>query len=212
MSNWDFGNTPDTDKQSDNKKNFTKFPAGNNFIRVLDAEPHMKWIHWMPQFGRSIVCPGNCPIDAIRKKEKAAGVDPTYSMQRKFAMNVYNHGTQRLEIMDEGITFMEDLRDIREDLLDQGKNLCDAVLKVKRRVTDGKTSYRIDIDRIEPLSDAENEAFQQRTDLKEYFKPHTVEQIQRMLEVTENHKEKFIEIVTGTDADAVADDETIETE
>lgn len=211
MSGWDFGNKASTDTPSADKKVFTKFPVGTTHIRILDQEPKMRWIHWMPQFGRSIVCPGNCPVCNIRKGEKAAGVEPRYSMQRKFSLNVYNHGTGKLEIMDEGIQFMEDLRDIREELLDEGKNLVDAVLKVKKRMSDGKASYRIDIHEITPVSAEEQAAYNERTDMDEYFKAHPVEQILQMLEVTENHKEKFIEIVSGgTQNDT--QDEQIETE
>ena len=210
MSGWDFGNTPSTE-QSQDKKAFTKFPVGTTHIRILDQEPHMRWIHWMPQFNRSIVCPGNCPVCTIRKREKNAGLESKYSMQRKFSLNVYNHGTDKLEIMDEGIQFMEDLRDIREELLDDGKNLVDATLKVKKRMSDGKASYRIDIHEVTPVNEAEQEAFNNRTDMSEYFKAHPIEQILQMLEVTENHKEKFIEIVSGgTQNDT--QNEVIETE
>ena len=211
MSGWDFGSKTQDSSSGSGKKNFTKFPNGITYIRILDAEPHMRWIHWMPQFKRSVVCPGNCPIDKIRKREKEAGLEYTYNMQRKFSMNIFNHGTDQLEIMDEGITFMEELRDVREELLDEGINIFDVILKVKKRGGD-KVSYRIDVDKREPLSELEQEAFESRTYFAEYFKSTTVEQIQALLEVKENHSEKFIEIMTGETKDTELGEEQVETE
>lgn len=194
---WDF----DKKDESQKKNNYTKFPTGVTRIRVLDAEPHVRWVHWMPQFSRSVNCPGKgCPIDEIRRQQKANGEQPSYSMSRRMAMNIYNYETQQVEIMEQGVGFFQDLRDIMTDLKEEGKELSDAVLKVRRRGT-GKddTSYRIDKDIVSPIEDdVKVKVASDRADLNEFFKPHTPDQILRLLQVTENHAEAWVEIMSNT--------------
>lgn len=188
--------------ESGGKKNFTKFPTGVTKIRILDAVPYMRWVHWMDQFSRSITCPGyGCPIDALNKSAKAQGVDAPYSMQRKWALNVYNHDTQRLEIMEEGITFMESLKMVIIDLAEEDKRLTDVVLKIRKTVgANGRATWRIDVDREEAMSVEEIGANDAKTEFIEYFKPHTVEQITQLLAVTRDFKEEFERITSnGTD-------------
>lgn len=162
------------------KVEFTKFPVGATRIRVLDPAPHVRWTHWMQKFKRSINCPGMkvCPIDDIINKQKANGEVPTYTRSRRYAINIFNYETGKVEVMEQGKTFMEDLKMIMSDLADDNKTLSDVVLKVRRTGT-GKddTKYRID-----QAGDAEgNPPVEGITDLQEYFKPHTVEQITRLL-------------------------------
>lgn len=177
---WDF----ETGGGSGKKAEFTKFPAGITRIRVLDDAPHVRWTHWLQQHKRSINCPGKgCPICEVRRQQKANKEPYTYAMQRRFSMNIYNIETNRVEIMEQGIGFFEDLRDIMSDIQEDGKKLNDAILKVRRRGT-GKddTSYRIDKEEIEPLSvDEAIKLKEDVTDLNEYFKPHTNEQILRII-------------------------------
>lgn len=206
MSGWNFDAGSNQDKA-----NFTKFPVGVTRIRVLDAEPNVRWTHWMPQFQKSVNCPGRgCPIDDIRRQQKANGESYTYNMSRRFAINIYNQETQRVEIMEQGITFFEDLRDIMTDLREEGKTLSDVIIKVRRRGT-GKddTSYRIDIDVEEPMTQAEVDASSEKVDLQEYFKPHTPMQILKLLQVRaetpDKYKEAWNEIMSegesGTDTE-----------
>lgn len=185
---WDFNEGQD-------KTNFTKFSVGITRIRILDEEPMVRWIHWMGQYQKSVNCPGRgCPIDEIRKQQKANGEDYTYNMGRRFTINVYNHDTNRAEIMEQGITFFEDLRDVMTDLTDQGKKLKDVILKVRRRgSTKDDTSYRIDIDVEEPLSVPEIDAYDNLVDMKEYFKPHNPAQILKLLQVRAETPEKYKE-------------------
>ena len=196
MQTWDFdkGN-----ESKDSKKvNFTKFPVGITRIRILDGAPFVRWAHWMPQFSRSVNCPGKgCPICEIRKQQKANGEKYTYGMARRFAINIYNYETGLQEIMEQGIGFFEDLRDIMMDLKEEGKELRDAIIKVRRRGT-GKddTSYRVDIDEIEPMGKNEQEAMNTKIELSEFFKPHTPEKILRLLQVRENHTEAWNEIMS----------------
>ena len=178
MKTWDFDNST-----GGSKADFTKFPTGITKIRVLDSAPHIRWIHWMNNLKKSITCPGNgCPICNIRKKQKEAGEDYTYNMTRRFAMNILNRETGKIEIMEQGITFFQDLKDLAEELAEENKLLIDADLKVKRRGT-GKddTSYRIDIDEEYELSDNDKKLMEEMKDLEEYFKPTTPEQIQRLI-------------------------------
>ncbi len=196
-----------------NKKNFTKFQPGITKVRVLDEAPYARWTHWLPQFQRSITCPGfGCPIDVIIKEQKAQGVKrPTYSNQLKFALNVYNQDTKRLEIMDEGKEFMKDVKYIMEDLKGKNKQLSDVVLKIRMEIDSaGKRSYRIDIDSESPMSEVESKALSERTNFAEYLAKPTMEQVQQLLEVTENHKDEFVRITLGEQN--TEDEETIEVE
>lgn len=200
LDGWDLtmGSSPSGNADGSGKKNFTKFPTGVTKIRILDAVPYMRWTHWMDQFSRSITCPGyGCPIDALNKSAKAQGVDAPYSMQRKWALNVYNHDTERLEIMEEGVTFMESLKMVIIDLVEEGKNITDVVLKIRKTIGgNGRATWRIDVDREELMSEAESEANLSKTEFIEYFKPHTIEQITQLLAVTRDFKEEFERITT----------------
>lgn len=180
QTSWNF----DTPGGNGTKAEFTKFPAGITKIRILDDAPNVRWTHWLQQHKRSVNCPGKgCPICEVRRQQKANKEPYTYAMGRRFAMNIYNLETGKVEIMEQGIGFFEDLRDIRTDLESQGADLRNAILKVRRRGT-GKddTSYRIDIEEIKVLSADELKALtDQRIDLDEYFKPHTNEQVLRVI-------------------------------
>ncbi len=158
---------------------FTKFPPGITKIRVLDEAPHMRWTHWMNQHKRSLNCPGaGCPICQIRKGQKANKEQYTYPMTRRFTMNIFNYETGKVEIMEQGIGFFEDLRDLKVDTEAEGKKLSDVIIKVRRRGT-GKddTSYRLDIE-----GDATEELPEEGIiDLAQFFQPNTTEQITRLV-------------------------------
>lgn len=165
---------------SNQKAEFTKFPVGATRIRILEEAPYVRWTHWMPKHNRSINCPGVkvCPIDDIIAKQKQNGEKPTYNSARRFAINVWNYETNRAEIMEQGKTFFEDLKMVMSDLKEDNKVLTDVVLRVRRQGT-GKedTKYRIDVQ-----GNAEgNVPVESIIDLKDYFKPHTPEQITRIL-------------------------------
>jgi hypothetical protein len=198
-SSWDLETGQD-------KTDFTKFPVGVTRIRVLSPAPHQRFTHWMQQFQRSVTCPGRtCPIDVLRKKQKDAGVDQTYNMSKKYAFNVYNLETGKVEVMEQGIRFVTDLKDVMQDLKDErpSRELKDVVLKVRRRGTGSEdTSYRIDVDTdasSEPMSSKEQKMFDEQLDLSEYFTPHTPEQINALLAVSENFKEAWIEIIVKSE-------------
>lgn len=166
------------------KTNFTKFPVGVSRIRVLDEQPDVRWTHWLNQYRKSVNCPGRgCPIDEIRRQQKANGEPYTYGMSRRFAINIWNYETNQVEVMEQGITFMEDLRDVMTDIKEDGGNLSDFILKVRRRGTaQDDTSYRIDKDEAVPANELNKEY--EKTNLREYFKPHTPEQILALINFT----------------------------
>lgn len=169
---------------------YAKFPEGITRVRFIDDAPYVRWTHWMPKFSRSVTCPGKgCPICAIRKQEKANGIkQQSYNVAKRFSMNILNRETKRLELAEQGKTFFEDLRDLMGDLKKEGKTLLDADIKVRRRGT-GKedTSYRLDIDEKYPLSDEDKKLIEGKIDLAEFYKPHTIEQITELIQVTEDH-------------------------
>ena len=176
---WNFDNGGDSKKAE-----FTKFPVGITRIRVIDNEPNARWTHWMPQHKRSINCPGKgCPICEIRRQQKANKEPYTYAMGRRFAVNIDNLETNKCEIMEQGIGFFEDLRDMKDEAEKQGNTLQDAIIQVRRRGT-GKddTSYRLDLKEIDVLNSSDKERLRDKaTKLNEYFKPHTNEQIIRVI-------------------------------
>ena len=191
------------------KTNFTKFPVGVTRIRVLDDQPDVRWTHWLNQYRKSVNCPGRgCPIDEIRRQQKANGETYTYNMSRRFAINIWNYETNQVEIMEQGITFMEDLRDVMTDLTEGGNQLRNAVLKVRRRGTaQDDTSYRIDVDEIAPIE--ANVANAEKTNLREYFKPHTPEQILALISYQGNDFQgHWNEVMGYGDNDSSGDNET----
>ena len=192
MSGWSF----ETSGGNNKKQEFTKFPEGITKIRIIDVEPVERWTHWMARDKRSINCPGKgCPICEIRKQEKANKLPYTYLMTRRFALQVLNRNTNKLEIMEQGITFFQDLRDVMELLATQNKSLIDVDLQVRRRGSgkDG-TSYRIDVAEEYTLTAEDVKMVEEKIDLKEYFTPHTPEQITRVVA-----GEKFDEVMYGDD-------------
>ncbi len=181
MSGWDF----DSGKSGNSMKaEFTKFPVGITRIRVIDGEPFERWSHYMPSLKRSVNCPGReCPICEIRRQQRANKQPYTYDGGRRLVMNVINRETDRIEIMDQGITFYQDLRDIMMDLKEEGKTLNDVDLKIRRRgMGKDDTSYRIDVDKEYPLSADDEKLIEGKIDLPQYFTPHSPEKILRIIQ------------------------------
>jgi|SRR6185312_12296202 len=207
----------DLDAGSD-KLEFTKFPVGVTRIRVLSQAPHGRWTHWANQFKRSITCPGRgCPIDEMRKQQKAAGLPYTYNVAQAFALNIFNYETNRYEVMEQGKTFMQDLKDVMQDLKDNGKTLHDVILKVRRRgTTKDDTNYRIDVDVEEPMGTPEQDALVEMINLAEYYKPHTIDQVEQLLAVPMDTYEKMREawnnIMNPPNEDEQQEDEQFQVE
>lgn len=183
VNTWDFDN-------NNKKKEFTKLPEGVTKVRFIDSTPNVRWTHWMPAStlkgvtgkGKSITCPGKgCPICEIRKVQKNNKQEPTYGMSRRISMQVLNRNTGNLEILEQGITFYEDLKDVMSILQEQGKQLIDLDLTIRRRGMDKNTTYRIDTGDEYELTDKDKKLIEEQIDLKEYFVPNTIEQITRVI-------------------------------
>jgi hypothetical protein len=177
MSSWDFNENG----SSSQKAEFTKFPVGVTRIRVIDVEPYVRWTHWLNANKRSVNCPGKgCPICEIRKNQKASKEPYSISMSRRFAINIFNFETGKVEIMEQGIGFFEDLREMKDQAEKAGHSLSEAIIRVKRKGTDkDDTSYRLDID--EYTIDSVNQYKDKVINLAEYFKPHDADKILRVL-------------------------------
>jgi hypothetical protein len=190
MSSWDTAfDSNGGSGGSSNKQDFAKFPEGITIIRVIGNAPHTRWTHWMPQFKRSVNCPGNrvCPICALIKAAKDAKQTPKYNTQKKFAINIINRATKRVEIMDQGKTFFEDLRDLRDDGTAKSNlklhgELHEYDVRVKRRGTgQDDTTYRLDFEEKYELTPEDADLVATAVDLDEYFRPHPPEAIKRVL-------------------------------
>lgn len=185
MSNWDtaFQGNGGDDK---GKIEFASFPEGITRFRIVGGDINVRWIHWMTQHKRSVTCPGKgCPICTIRKEQKNRGEKITYNIQKKMSILGINRETKRLEVIDQGTTFFEDLRDVRGDNLEKHGDLINYDVKIKRSgTTQENTRYRIDKDEVYPLT-AEDKKLLEGVDvdnhLASYFKPTTPQQIQRLL-------------------------------
>lgn len=190
---WDV-NAGNNGSGNDSKAEFLKFPEGITRIRIVDAAPYQRWTHFMKKHKRSINCPGRgCPICEIRRQEKANGMPYTYQMAKRFAINAINRETGRVEILEQGKTFIQDLQDIMADLKADGEELINADIKVRRRGTgQDDTSYRLDVDKIYPLSADDEKLIKGKIALDEYFKPHTPEQILRII-----NGEDWATVMTG---------------
>lgn len=178
MSGWSFDN-----ESNDKKREFTKFPEGVTKIRLIDSEPMVRWTHWLVKDKRSVNCPGKgCPICEVRKQQKANKEPYTIGMSRRLSIQIINRNTGKLEIMEQGVTFFEELRELRAMLIEKGEDVYDYDISVRRRGTgQTDTSYRLDVDEKKPLSDTDLALVSDKIDLKEYFKAHEPEKILRIL-------------------------------
>lgn len=170
---WDFK----SDNNDSKKAEFTKLPEGITRLRVVGSEPHVRWTHWVNSLRKSVNCAGrDCAICEVNKRQKANGETPTYGGGRRFSIWVINRETGKLEILEQGVTFFEDLRDLMEELVDDGKTLLDVDIKVKRKGKDTSTSYRLSVDDETPLTDKDKSLMEEMFDLNEYFRPATPDQ------------------------------------
>lgn len=187
MSGWDF-DTNDSGK----KQEFTKFPEGVTKIRLIDPEPNVRWTHWLNKENRSVNCPGRgCPICEIRSKQKANKEPYSYGMSRRLAIQIINRNTGKLEIMEQGITFFNELKELRAMLAEKGEDIYDYDISVRRRGTgQNDTTYRLDPDEKVELTEEDKKLIEEAIDLKEYFKPHEPKKILRVL-----NGEKFDDVM-----------------
>lgn len=178
------------------KNNFTKFPEGITRIRILDEVPFMRWTHWLPQFSRKITCPGfGCPIDELIKQAKANGDTPPYSSSRAFGLNIFNQDTNQREIMEEGVTMFEQLKNAIEDAIEDNpsKGINDFIFKVRKRMGgNGRATWTVSLDSVADFTEAEVTAKEERVELAELFKAPTIEQVQELLLVQATTRDEYV--------------------
>ena len=178
------------------KNNFTKFPEGITRIRILDTAPFMRWTHWLPQFSRKITCPGfGCPSDELIKKAKSNGEPAQYASSRAFSLNIWNLDSGQREIMEEGVTMFEQLKNAIEDAVEdnQGKTINDFVFKVRKRMGgNGRATWTVSLDGVSQMSENEITAQGESVDLAELFKAPTIEQVQDLLLVQAVSKDEYV--------------------
>lgn len=166
------------------KVEFTKFSEGLTKIRLVDTVPHMRWIHWMSQHRKGVNCPGKgCPICEIRNQQKKNDETPTYNMAKRLSLQVINRNNGRLEMMEQGVTFFEDLKMVLLMAVEKNLDINGVDLMVRRKGT-GKddTTYRIDLGEEYPLTDEDKKLIEEKAVvLDEYFAENTVEQLTRLL-------------------------------
>lgn len=216
---WNFEETSKQGGKSTNKVEFARLPEGITKIRVLDNVPFFRWAHWMPQFSRKVTCPGTgCPVCAVNKEMRNAGKDNKYGNTRNWSLNIFNHNTGKHELLEQGITFMEELRVAMEELKEDGKELTDAVLKIRNRMSGGRSTWRIDIDSDdEPLTDEEKEAINNAVDKNDYFKAPTIEQLNELLSLSAPSTDEYIRVMFGdrkleAESEEIGEELEIETE
>lgn len=176
---WDF----DTKNKDGNKADYTKFATGITRLILVDEAPQPRWQHWMNEHKRGVTCMGKgCPICALRKSQKDAGEPVTYTQSMRLAMNVYNIDTEKLEVMDQGKRFMNDLKLIKEEAEAEGKNIRDYIIKVRRTgTTKDDTSYRVDLGDKYELSDVEKGKIAVPNDLSTFFSVPTADQLRALM-------------------------------
>ena len=181
-----------------NKVGFLSLPEGITKIRILDQSPYSRWVHWIPSAKTSVSCIGmGCPICEIIKEQKEAKMQPTYSSNKRHAMNVLNRTTGEVEILEQGKTFFEDLLEIMEEKGDLTK----FDIKVKRKGTGLDTKYRLDPEEPEELSGEDLKKLDNMVNLEEYFIKITKEQMIEVINgkslgdvLSSNKKEEEIEL------------------
>lgn len=177
---WDF----ESNSGSDNKVEFTKFEEGVTVIRLAEDNPNVRWVHWMNAHRRSATCPGKgCPICDIRNAQKNNNEPITYPVSRRFAIQVLNRNTGKLEIMEQGITFFEDLKEVRSIIQEKGKDIFDVDISVRRRGT-GKdnTTYRLDPGEEYKFTEEDIKLLEGIMDLDAFFVAPTIEQITKVVQ------------------------------
>lgn len=162
-----------------NKTEFTKLQNGITEVRFLDAEPFVRWAHWLANAKRNISCIGQgCPVCEAIKTARATGTKTPYNSNRKFAMHVYNYTTGRVEILEQGKTFFTSLHALHEEMGD----IRNYNIKIKTQNA-GSTDvvYTLMPFKEEELSDEIKELCEDLKPFEEVFKKPTREQIVQLM-------------------------------
>ena len=161
------------------KTEFTKLQNGVTELRFLDDEPFVRWAHWIAQAKRNVSCIGaDCPVCEAIKASRQAGMKPSYSSNRKFAMHVLNLNTGNVEILEQGKTFFTQLHALHEEI----GNIKGYNIKVKTQNA-GSTDVTYTLLPCAP-SELSPEQIEQTKELKpfdEVFKKPTREQVVQLM-------------------------------
>ena len=146
-------------------------------LRVLSEEPISRWSHWIPSVKRSFTCLGKgCPVCEIIKQDKANKANARYSSSKRHSLIVWNYATKRVEVLEQGNDFFQNLLAFVEDP-DLG-DLRDYDIKITRRGTGKDTSYTVIPCAKKRVSKEVEDAFATcGIDLEKYYAPCTSQQM-----------------------------------
>lgn len=179
LQGWDLD-----DGGGNSKIDYTKFPEGLTVIRLIDAKPNMRWQHWYQPDRKGINCPGKgCPICDIRREQKANKETVTHTMSKRFSLQIFNKNTGKVEIMEQGITFFEDLKIVLQMAVEKNISILDVDLSVRRKgMEKDNTTYRIDLGEESELTKEQLAIIEKsKIDINKFHTPHTPEQILKLL-------------------------------
>lgn len=199
---WSDVSSKDNPQQGSERLEFITFAEGSTIIRVVDKEPHSRWTHWMNSIKRTINCPGKgCPICNLIAEAKANKETPKYSSTKKHIMHVINRSSGKLELLDQGKTFMEQLLAFHQEV---GDVRTYDIKVIRKGTTQNDTTYTLIPLPQKPLSEDDEKLLENKIDLIEWTKPPTFEQILDLLN-GKDPKEVF-----SNKVDTQEDDEQID--
>ena len=169
----------DPSQGNSNKTEFTKLQNGVTELRFLDAEPFVRWAHWIAQAKRNISCIGaECPVCDSIKAARQSGLKPHYSSNRKFAMHVLNLTTGNVEVLEQGKTFFTQLHALHEEIGD----IRNYNIKVKTQNA-GSTDVTYTLLPCQPteLSDEQKELCKDLKPFDDIFKKPTKDQVLQLM-------------------------------
>ena len=161
---------------------FVSFKEGvNTIIRVIDEEPFSRWAHWLPQYKRSLTCPGRgCPVCEVIQAAKANKEKARFNSGKRHAIRVINRNADnQVQILEQGKTFFGQLYDLHTEVGDiRGYDI-----KVVRKGSDTDTAYTLIPLAAKELSEDDQKAIAESSiDFAEYFKAPTNEQLVKIIE------------------------------
>ena len=165
--------------QGGGKTEFTKLQNGITELRFLDAEPFVRWAHWLAQAKRNVSCIGaECPICDAIKASKQAGIKPQFTSNRKFAMHVLNLTTGNVEVLEQGKVFFTQLHALHEEIGD----IRNYNIKVKTQNA-GSTDVTYTLLPCSPseLNDEQKELCKDLKPFEEVFKKPTKDQVIQLM-------------------------------
>ncbi len=169
----------DPSQNNSGKTEFTKLQNGVTELRFLDAEPFVRWAHWIAQAKRNISCIGaECPVCEAVKASRQAGMKPQYTSNRKFAMHVLNLTTGNVEVLEQGKVFFTQLHALHEEIGD----IRNYNIKVKTQNA-GSTDVTYTLLPCAPteLDDRQKELCKELKPFEEIFKKPTKDQIIQLM-------------------------------